>query len=166
MNIRIYLSRADLQEERNANCLVRRAGDPCPSPAFRRAEPIPESALFTPLSLTLGGIIRTRRHDYLTRAVLLLVLGLSLGLSGCEDNDGAPGADGADGPDGANDQLRKRYFTEHSYGGTKSCLNCHGKLADEVLETAHYSSCIGIASSEGRCMQCHVGYGYADATYD
>lgn len=88
------------------------------------------------------------------------------------------------------DQLHKGYFTEHAYQGTKSCLNCHGKLADEVLETAHFkwegtasniegfeggthgkndilnNFCIAVASNEARCTQCHAGYGYADNTYD
>ena len=88
------------------------------------------------------------------------------------------------------DQLHKGYFTEHPYEGTKSCLNCHGKLADEILETAHFkwegvatniegfegevhgkndilnNFCIAVTSNEGRCTQCHAGYGYADDTFD
>ena len=88
------------------------------------------------------------------------------------------------------DQLHKGYFTEHPYEGTKSCLNCHGKLADEFLETAHFkwegtasniegfeggthgkndilnNFCIAVASNEARCTQCHAGYGYADNTFD
>jgi len=88
------------------------------------------------------------------------------------------------------DQLHAGYFTEHPYEGTQSCLNCHGKLADEVLETAHFkwqgvasniegfeggthgkrdilnNFCIAVASNEGRCTQCHAGYGYKDASYD
>jgi len=89
-----------------------------------------------------------------------------------------------------NDQLHKGYFTEHPYEGTKSCLNCHGKMADEVLETAHFkwegtasniegfegeihgkndilnNFCIAIPSNEGRCTQCHAGYGYANQNFD
>jgi octaheme c-type cytochrome (tetrathionate reductase family) len=88
------------------------------------------------------------------------------------------------------DQLHVGYFTENVYEGTKSCLSCHGKLADEFLTTAHWkwkgvasniegaesgihgkqdilnNFCIGIASNEGRCTQCHAGYGYADNTFD
>jgi octaheme c-type cytochrome (tetrathionate reductase family) len=88
------------------------------------------------------------------------------------------------------DQLHAGYFTEHLYEDTGSCLLCHGKLADEVLETAHFkwegvvaniagvvgeihgkndilnNFCIGVASNEGRCTQCHAGYGYADQTFD
>jgi octaheme c-type cytochrome (tetrathionate reductase family) len=90
----------------------------------------------------------------------------------------------------ANDKLHAGYFTEHTYEGTDSCLNCHGKLADEFIGTAHFkwegvasnlegfegeihgkndvlnNFCIGIASNEGRCTQCHAGYGYADDTFD
>jgi octaheme c-type cytochrome (tetrathionate reductase family) len=177
-----------------------------------------------------------RRHGFITHAFLLLVLGLGLGLAGCEGSDGAAGADGAtgaagaDGADGAAgqscwdlnangvgdpdedingdgvidvydcnayasgayeiDQLHAGYFTEHVYEGTESCLNCHGKLADEFIETGHFkwegvaaniegheghfhgkndilnNFCIGIASNEPRCTQCHAGYGYKDDTFD
>ena len=88
------------------------------------------------------------------------------------------------------DQLHSGYFTEHPYEGTKSCLNCHGWVADEVLETAHFkwegvatniegfegeihgkndilnNFCIAVPTNEGRCTQCHAGYGYADNTFD
>ncbi|MDH5456285.1 MAG: tetrathionate reductase family octaheme c-type cytochrome [Gammaproteobacteria bacterium] len=88
------------------------------------------------------------------------------------------------------DQLHAGYFTEHPYEGTRSCLNCHGKLADEVLQTAHFkwegiatnlegveteihgkndilnNFCIAVPSNEGRCTQCHAGYNYRDDTYD
>ncbi|MGB5490577.1 MAG: tetrathionate reductase family octaheme c-type cytochrome [Woeseiaceae bacterium] len=87
-------------------------------------------------------------------------------------------------------QLHKGYFTEHAYEGTKSCLNCHGKIADDVITTGHFkwegvssnienfeggihgkkdiinNFCIAIPSNEGRCTQCHIGYDYKDATYD
>jgi octaheme c-type cytochrome (tetrathionate reductase family) len=88
------------------------------------------------------------------------------------------------------DQLHKGYFTEHAYEGTKSCLNCHGKLADEFIDTGHFTwegiatniegfegeihgkndilnnFCIAVPSNEGRCTQCHAGYGYANPSYD
>ena len=175
----------------------------------------------------------TRRHGFVTRAYLLLIFALGLGLAGCEGSDGTSGldglvgADGADGSDGqacwdlndngvgdadedingdgvvdvydcnayasgayAIDQLHKGYFTEHAYEGTESCLNCHGKMADELLETAHFkweglatniedhegeihgkndvlnNFCIALPSNEARCTQCHAGYGYADQNYD
>ena len=89
------------------------------------------------------------------------------------------------------DQLHAGYFTEYSYEGTQSCLNCHGLMAEEVLETAHFkwegvaqnivgdaqgqihgkkdilnNFCIGVPSNEGRCTQCHAGYGWVDNTFD
>ena len=88
------------------------------------------------------------------------------------------------------DQLHAGYFTEHPYEGTASCLNCHGKVADEFLETAHFkwegvaaniegfeaeihgkndilnNFCVAVPTNEGRCTQCHAGYGYKDASYD
>ncbi len=87
-------------------------------------------------------------------------------------------------------QLHKGYFTENAYEGTASCLDCHGKIADDVLTTAHFTwegvasniegfeagiygkndiinnFCVAVASNEGRCTQCHAGYGYADASFD
>lgn len=87
-------------------------------------------------------------------------------------------------------QLHRGYFTENAYKGTESCLNCHGKIADEFMETAHYkwegvatnivsapagtifgkndiinNFCVAVASNEGRCSNCHAGYGYADNTF-
>lgn len=86
--------------------------------------------------------------------------------------------------------LHKGYFQENDYEGTQSCLNCHGKMADEILETGHWNwaglasniegfeaeihgkvdiinnFCIAVPSNEGRCTQCHIGYNYADKTYD
>ena len=87
-------------------------------------------------------------------------------------------------------QLHKGYFTQNPYEGTKSCLNCHGKIGDDVITTGHFkwkgvaaniegfeggdhgkvdiinNFCIAIGSNEGRCTQCHIGYDYADASYD
>ncbi len=89
------------------------------------------------------------------------------------------------------DQLHAGYFTEHPYEGTASCLNCHGKLADEILETAHFTwkglasnivnvppgsfhgkvdilnnFCVAVPTNEARCTQCHAGYGWKDASFD
>ncbi len=86
-------------------------------------------------------------------------------------------------------QLHRGYFTENAYEGTQSCLNCHGKIADEFMETAHYkwegvasniegfegeifgkndiinNFCVAVATNEPRCTQCHAGYGYADGSF-
>ncbi|MBT8108902.1 MAG: hypothetical protein KJP17_11735 [Gammaproteobacteria bacterium] len=89
------------------------------------------------------------------------------------------------------EQLHAGFFTDNTYDGTESCLNCHGKLADEVLTTAHFTwkglasnivnvppgsyhgkvdllnnFCIAVPSNEGRCTQCHAGYGWVDQTFD
>jgi len=87
-------------------------------------------------------------------------------------------------------QLHKGYFTENAYEGTESCLDCHGTIGDDVLDTAHFkwegvasniegfegeihgkndiinNFCVAVATNEGRCTQCHAGYGYADNTFD
>ncbi|MDH3615498.1 MAG: tetrathionate reductase family octaheme c-type cytochrome [Gammaproteobacteria bacterium] len=88
------------------------------------------------------------------------------------------------------EQLHKGYFEEHAYEGTESCMNCHGKIGDDLLNTAHFkwegvasnveghegdihgkndilnNFCIAIPTNEGRCTQCHAAYGYADAGFD
>jgi octaheme c-type cytochrome (tetrathionate reductase family) len=88
-------------------------------------------------------------------------------------------------------QLHAGWFATYPYVGTESCLDCHGKLAEEVLTTAHFqwqgvaqnivgdaqgnihgkrdilnNFCIAVPSNEGRCTQCHAGYGWADNTFD
>ncbi|MBT8445214.1 MAG: tetrathionate reductase family octaheme c-type cytochrome [Gammaproteobacteria bacterium] len=85
--------------------------------------------------------------------------------------------------------LHGSWFAENDYTGTESCLSCHGPIGDEMLETAHFkweglasniagyegenhgkndiinNFCIAVPSNEGRCTQCHTGYGYADNTF-
>ena len=34
--------------------------------------------------------------------------------------------------------LHKGYFTENEFTGTSQCLNCHGEIGDDVMETAHW----------------------------
>ena len=87
------------------------------------------------------------------------------------------------------EQLHKGYFTDNDYEGTQSCLNCHGPIGDEMLTNAHFSwqgvasniegyegeihgkndlinnFCIAVPTNEGRCTQCHAGYGYDDNTF-
>ena len=87
------------------------------------------------------------------------------------------------------DQLHTGYFTEHDYVGTKSCLNCHGLIGQDMLTKAHFTwegvasnitgyegeihgkndlinnFCIAVPTNEGRCTECHTGYGYADDTF-
>jgi len=87
------------------------------------------------------------------------------------------------------EQLHKGYFTENPYEGTQSCLDCHGTIAEDVMDTAHFkwegvasniegfegeihgkndiinNFCVAVATNEGRCTQCHAGYGYSDETF-
>jgi len=46
-------------------------------------------------------------------------------------------------------QLHAGYFTENAYEGTESCMSCHGKIADECLETAHFT--LNCARRPRRC---------------
>ena len=43
-------------------------------------------------------------------------------------------------PTGAYDpvSLHKGYFTENEFTGTSQCLNCHGKIGDDVMTTGHW----------------------------
>ena len=82
------------------------------------------------------------------------------------------------------------YFSVILYEGTESCLMCHEEEATGMLDTGHFkwagkvenivglkgkvhgkkdllnNFCIATATNEGRCTQCHVGYGWRDASYD
>jgi octaheme c-type cytochrome (tetrathionate reductase family) len=95
-------------------------------------------------------------------------------------------------PSGAYDPvgLHKGYFTENPYTGTSQCLNCHGKIGDDVMRTAHWkwegtvsgikgfegtihgkkdllnNFCLAVPTNEGRCSQCHIGYGWGDKNFD
>ena len=108
------------------------------------------------------------------------------------NKDGKVDVEDCRAPNGAYDPagLHKGYFTENPYEGTKDCLYCHGKVGDDVMTTAHWkwqgeptgipaalgtgehgkndiinNFCIAVPSNEGRCTQCHIGYGYADKNF-
>ena len=77
-----------------------------------------------------------------------------------------------------------------AYEGATSCITCHTDAADHVKATGHWNwegtstgiegyedevhgktdlinnFCIAIPTNEGRCTQCHVGYGWSDKTFD
>ena len=87
------------------------------------------------------------------------------------------------------EKLHIGYFTEHDYEDTGSCLNCHGLDGSDLLTRAHFSwqgiasnldgfegeihgkndlinnFCIAVPTNEGRCSECHAGYGYSDKTF-
>ncbi len=88
------------------------------------------------------------------------------------------------------EQLHTGWFTEKAYVGTQSCLDCHGKVADDFITTGHFkwegvatnmegfeagihgkndilnNFCIAVPSNEGRCTNCHAGYGYSSQAFD
>ncbi|PJB42801.1 MAG: cytochrome C [Deltaproteobacteria bacterium CG_4_9_14_3_um_filter_63_12] len=74
---------------------------------------------------------------------------------------------------------------------TAACIGCHDSQANDFLMTAHWnwvgptpgvaghetgsdlgkantinSFCVSIAANEGRCTQCHAGYGWANKNFD
>ncbi len=87
------------------------------------------------------------------------------------------------------EKLHSGYFTEKAYEGTQSCLDCHGLQGADMLMKAHYTwegiasnitgyegeihgkndlinnFCIAVPTNEGRCAQCHAGYGYDNSSY-
>lgn len=108
------------------------------------------------------------------------------------NKDGKVDIDDCRTPTGAYDPiaLHKGYFTDNPYTGTSQCLNCHGKIGDDVMTTAHWkwegvatniagqesglhgkkdlinNFCQAVPSNEGRCTQCHIGIGWKDKTFD
>jgi octaheme c-type cytochrome (tetrathionate reductase family) len=86
--------------------------------------------------------------------------------------------------------IHELYFGAILYEGTESCLMCHEEEGRMVLEMGHFkwqgetdriagleggihgkndllnNFCIAVPTNEGRCTQCHIGYGYADAGFD
>jgi octaheme c-type cytochrome (tetrathionate reductase family) len=87
-------------------------------------------------------------------------------------------------------KLHAGYFTEKQYTGTNDCLACHGLIGADMLMRAHFTwegvatnitgfegethgkndlinnFCVAVPTNEGRCSQCHAGYGYDDKNFD
>ena len=108
------------------------------------------------------------------------------------DKNGVVDVNDCRAPSGAYDPagLHKGYFTEHAYTGTQQCLDCHGKIGDDVMTTGHWkwqgvssnitgyeaenhgkadlinNFCQAVPSNEGRCTQCHIGIGWKDKNFD
>ncbi len=108
------------------------------------------------------------------------------------DKNGTVDVNDCRAPSGAYDPagLHKGYFTENTYTSTTQCLNCHGKIGDDVMTTAHWkwegvssniagyeagthgkkdlinNFCQAVPSNEGRCTQCHIGIGWKDKSFD
>lgn len=85
------------------------------------------------------------------------------------------------------DVLQRDFDNPHEI--TATCLSCHTERGAEVLGNAHWNwereayiegrgvtylgkknlinnFCTGIASNEGTCNRCHIGYGWKDETFD
>jgi octaheme c-type cytochrome (tetrathionate reductase family) len=83
--------------------------------------------------------------------------------------------------------LKQTYSSAHDV--TAACLSCHTERDKEVMATSHWlwqreeklegkgvvplgkrniinNFCIGTKGSEGTCTRCHIGYGWADTTFD
>ena len=108
------------------------------------------------------------------------------------DKNGVVDVNDCRAPNGAYDPagLHKGYFTENTYTGTSQCLDCHGKIGDDVMTTGHWkwegvasnitgyegelhgkkdlinNFCQAVPSNEGRCTQCHIGIGWKDKNFD
>jgi octaheme c-type cytochrome (tetrathionate reductase family) len=90
-----------------------------------------------------------------------------------------------------NDQdIHDLYFSVILWEGTESCLMCHQDEGEAVLEMGHFkwqgetdriaglegqvhgkndlinNFCIAVPTNEGRCTQCHIGYGYKDKNFN
>lgn len=115
------------------------------------------------------------------RSVLvLLLLPFLVALQSCSGNGGEP----------QSLEFHQAYFIKNNYEGTATCLQCHNDAGNHILQTGHWNwqgvasnvqdheteyhgknnminnFCIAVPSNEGRCTQCHIGYGYADNSYD
>ena len=86
--------------------------------------------------------------------------------------------------------IHELYFSVILYEGTQSCLMCHQDEGQAALDMGHFkwegksnkvvglegevigknniinNFCIAVPTNEGRCTQCHAGYGYKDADFD
>lgn len=90
--------------------------------------------------------------------------------------------------DHAKFEILKQPF-EDAHAVTAACLSCHTGRGAEILSTSHWkwsreeelegkgtvalgkknilnNFCIGVSGSEATCTRCHIGYGWADKSFD
>ncbi len=83
--------------------------------------------------------------------------------------------------------LQQEFTSAHDV--TEACIYCHTKRDEEIMATSHWNwertemlagkgevpvgkknilnnFCIGVSGSEGTCTRCHIGYGWADKSFD
>ena len=84
-------------------------------------------------------------------------------------------------------QLQEEFASAHDV--TAACISCHTERDQEIMQTNHWmwerteelegkghvaigkknilnNFCVGVSGSEATCTRCHIGYGYADKTFD
>jgi octaheme c-type cytochrome (tetrathionate reductase family) len=88
------------------------------------------------------------------------------------------------------ENIHELFFSAILYEGTETCLLCHQDQGEQLLDTGHFKQsgvvenivglegkeygkkdllnnfCVAVPSNEGRCSQCHIGYGWKDKNYD
>lgn len=127
---------------------------------------------------------------YAATAVLVIIIGC-MGVPGGGTDTPTDGDDNDDQvvAESRHQIILTEIITE-GYQGTQTCLICHTDEAEDIVETGHWkwkgtsaniqgyetgthgkvdlinNFCIAIPSNEGRCTQCHAGYGWADNTFD
>jgi len=129
-------------------------------------------------------------------ATFFLVTLLALAGWGWYGNIQSVSAQEGDGADTSEEELaietdhRKMEILQQDFASapevTVACLSCHENSAKEIHKTAHWTweyihpdtgqvlgkqnvinnFCIAIQSNEPRCTSCHVGYGWADDSFD
>ncbi|MBT8073453.1 MAG: tetrathionate reductase family octaheme c-type cytochrome [Xanthomonadales bacterium] len=86
--------------------------------------------------------------------------------------------------------IHELYFSVILWEGTESCLMCHADEGEQMLDSGHFkwkgdtlnivgleksvhgktdllnNFCIAVDTNEGRCTQCHAGYGWKDKSFD
>ena len=150
----------------------------------------PKSVL---IAFILGRVVGSAESRIMKQRVWLVTCaGVGAAILACV-LAGCPGIPGIDTPGTNGKSLHERLFTEALDGGftgTDSCITCHGTVACAVAETAHWlwqgevanidglegeihgkrdllnNFCIAVPSNEGRCTQCHAGFGWKSKSYD
>ena len=125
--------------------------------------------------------------------VTCLLFSIAVSAAPPDENPGNGNPGNGPGDPGDDSSLsHEKYFTDNLYEGTQSCLGskCHDAAANDVLMTGHWNwqgiatniegvenevhgkkdlinnFCVAVPTNEGRCAQCHIGYGYIDQTFD
>ena len=136
--------------------------------------------------------MNTQKRTLFTLIIFSICFLLSTAVSASKPDDTPGQGPGGPGDGGGSNFDHGEYFTDNLYEGTDSCLGskCHDNEAKDVLTTGHWkwqgiaanvvgfegeihgkndfinNFCVAVPTNEGRCAQCHIGYGYVDQTFD